>query len=504
MKTLRIVALAAASVLALASMAATAAPIINAIYTTYSNTGVPISITVSGTGLCTTTTCTTKPTIKLGGITLAGVTGTSSTGVSANLGLISDGDYLLTLTAGTTVTTNTTTTFPLAVRMKTTAGSAATVTIGATTTGAAGTNASVSNTGTATAPVLNFTVPRGATGAPGASGLIGPTGPQGPQGVPGLPGSTGATGAIGPIGPAGAKGDKGDPGSFPSATSAGTMLYWNGSSWNEVAPPSSSVPSQTLRYCYGTPMWVSFCTPPPGSSLTAGTVIQDCPDCPTMIAIPAGTFSMGGNDFGVLANELPVHTVSVQQFLLGRMEITVAEWIAVMGNNPGQNTACLNCPAVGLSWDDASAFAAALSAKTGQSYRLPNEAEWEYAARAGNPGAWTFGNDSSLLERYGWYDVNWSQSTFRVFPVGQKLPNSFGLYDMHGNAMEWVKDGGHSDYNGAPNDGIEWTTGADPIKRMRRGGIWFYFPSILRSAHRDALDKQWRIYDTGFRVARDL
>jgi hypothetical protein len=211
MKTLRIVALAAASVVALSSMGATAAPVINAIYTTYSSTGVPISITVSGTGLCTTATCTTKPTIKLGGITLAGATGTSSTGVSANLGLISDGDYLLTLTAGTTVTTNTTTTFPLAVRTKTTAGSATTVTVGTTTTGAADTNASVSNTGTATAPVLNFTIPRGATGAPGstgvpgptgASGLTGPTGPQGPQGAQGVQG---------------AAGPKGDPGA--SATS---------------------------------------------------------------------------------------------------------------------------------------------------------------------------------------------------------------------------------------------------------------------------------------------
>ena len=183
--------------------AANAAPVINAVYTTYSSTGVPTSITISGTGLCTTSTCTTKPTIKLGGITLAGVTGTRNTGVSANLGLISDGDYLLTLTAGTTVTTSTTTTFLLAVRAKTTTGSATTVTVGTTTTGVAGTNASVSNTGTATAPVLNFTVPRGATGAPGAngaqgltgaSGLAGPTGPQGPQGVQGVQGATGPKG----------------------------------------------------------------------------------------------------------------------------------------------------------------------------------------------------------------------------------------------------------------------------------------------------------------------
>ncbi len=219
MKTLRIAALAAASVLALASMAATAAPIINAIYTTYSSTGVPISITISGTGLCTTTTCTTKPTIRLGGITLAGVTGTRNTGVSANLGLISDGDYLLTLTAGTTVTTSTTTTFPLTLRATTTAGSAATVTVGTTTTGAAGANASVSNTGTATAAVLNFTVPRGATGAQGAAGSIGPTGPKGDTGAAGTNGLQGPMGLQGPqgppgpAGPAGPSGAEGQPGS---------------------------------------------------------------------------------------------------------------------------------------------------------------------------------------------------------------------------------------------------------------------------------------------------
>jgi len=188
--TLAVFAVAAGSVAY--TNAANAAPIINAIYTTYSSTGVPISITVSGTGLCTTTTCTTKPTIKLGGITLAGVTGTSNTGVSANLGLISDGDYLLTLTAGTTVTTNTTTSFPLAVRAKTAASSGATITVGTTTTGAAGTNASVSNTGTTTAPVLNFTVPQGAAGSAGINGLPGGKGEKGDKGDPG----TGGAGAV--------------------------------------------------------------------------------------------------------------------------------------------------------------------------------------------------------------------------------------------------------------------------------------------------------------------
>ena len=223
---LRMSALVAGLALAFSTAAATT-PIITAVYTTYSATGVPTDLSITGTGLCSNSTCSTKPVVKLAGIQQT-VSGGTNTGLGVKLGVIADGDYVLTLTVG-----NASANYNLTIRSGGTGGtgSSATVAVGTTTTGAAGSNASVTNSGTNAAAVLNFTIPRGAIGATGATGPTGPQGPigvPGPQGIPGLPGSagatgaTGATGSAGPLGPAGPKGDKGDAGA------AGAGLVYKG------------------------------------------------------------------------------------------------------------------------------------------------------------------------------------------------------------------------------------------------------------------------------------
>ena len=215
---------AAIAVTANPSLAATTTPGITAVYTTYSATGVPTDLSITGTGLCSNSTCSTKPVVKLAGVQQT-VSGGTNTGVGVKLGVIADGDYVLTLTVG-----NASANYNLTIRSGGTGGTgnSASVTVGTTTTGAVGSNASVTNSGTSSAAILNFTIPRGATGATGATGPTGPQGPTGvpgPQGIPGLPGSagaTGATGSAGPVGPAGAKGDKGEAGS------AGAGLVYTG------------------------------------------------------------------------------------------------------------------------------------------------------------------------------------------------------------------------------------------------------------------------------------
>ena len=196
MKNYHSTAAAAFLGLAFASVAATAAPVITAVYTTYSASGVPTNLNITGTGLCSNSTCSTKPVVKLAGVTQT-VTGGTPTGVGVQLVTNIDGDYVLNFAVGSSSVN-----YNFTLRSQS-YGSATTVTVGTTTTGAAGTNASVSNTGSATAPVLNFTVPRGAAGAQGIQGL------PGPQGASGLPGPQGPQGPTGPHGP---KGDQGVPG----------------------------------------------------------------------------------------------------------------------------------------------------------------------------------------------------------------------------------------------------------------------------------------------------
>jgi len=236
--------------------------------------------------------------------------------------------------------------------------------------------------------------------------------------------------------------------------------------------------------------------PLPVAQPAAGQIIKDCADCPQMVAIPAGSFEMGS----MFLDEQPVHLVNVTAFLLGRTEVTQGEWIAVMGSNPSTFKQCgMNCPVENISWRDAQEFARRLSQKTGKTYRLPSEAEWEYAARAGSRGKWSFGEDESQLAAYAWFYNNSGQTTHTV---ALKKPNSFGLYDMHGNVWEWVQDVWHENYQGAPSDGSAWVNGGDQAQRVIRGGAWNDVPGNLRSAVRSRGAPDFRDHNTGMRIAR--
>lgn len=182
-----------------------------------------------------------------------------------------------------------------------------------------------------------------------------------------------------------------------------------------------------------------------------GNTIKDCADCPEMVVIPAGSFQMGAdkNFEEASDSEGPVHRVEVKSFLMGKYEVTQTEWVAVMGGNPSEFKGRTR-PVEHVSWNDAQEFIRRLNAKTGKEYRLPSEAEWEYAARAGSQSAWSFGDDKGQLGNHAWYIDNSGNETH---PVGQLQANKFGLFDMHGNVWEWVQDCWHFNYRGAPSDG---------------------------------------------------
>ena len=227
-----------------------------------------------------------------------------------------------------------------------------------------------------------------------------------------------------------------------------------------------------------------------------GPTIKDCADCPEMVVIPAGSFDMGSNEY---PDERPVHRVNVPSFLIGKAEVTQGQWRAVMGSNPSSFSSCGDdCPAEVVSWNDAQEFAQRLSQKTGKRYRLPSEAEWEYAARAGSSTKWSFGDSEYQLGDYAWFFGN---SQFKTQRVAQKRSNAFGLFDMHGNVWEWVQDCWHGDYTGAPTDGSAWTTGCSSISRVLRGGSWSSSPAILRSAFRDRNAPGNRNGGSGLRLA---
>ena len=218
-----------------------------------------------------------------------------------------------------------------------------------------------------------------------------------------------------------------------------------------------------------------------------------------LVQIPAGSFVMGSEKNN---DEKPLHTVYIRSFLMGKTEVTQRQWQDVIGSNPSSFAACgPDCPVENVSWDDVKKFIAKLNQETGQKYRLPSEAEWEYAARAGTTTEWSFGNDESKLGNYAWHRQN---SGGKTHSVGQKLPNAFGLFDMHGNVMEWTEDCWHSNYVGAPADGSAWVKPCGTTSRSIRGGSWGSNPLVLRSAYRAEWRSDFRYGDNGFRLARDL
>ena len=254
---------------------------------------------------------------------------------------------------------------------------------------------------------------------------------------------------------------------------------------------------------------------------------RECPDCPELVVIPAGAFLMGSpaGEEGRFESEGPLHRVAVAAFALGKTEVTVEEFLVFLRQTGYQPAPCNHLlglayppgfvesprqPAVCLSWDDAQAYIGWLNTKVGGPhsgpYRLPSEAEWEYAARAGTATArwWgaSIGGGNANCNGCG---SRWDNSQFA--PTGSFGPNPFGLYDMLGNVWQWTEDCWNPSYRGAPADGTAWTSG-DCGRRVLRGGSWSNLPKFIRAAARSSGGAPGRDVDysgdAGFRVARSI
>jgi formylglycine-generating enzyme required for sulfatase activity len=252
----------------------------------------------------------------------------------------------------------------------------------------------------------------------------------------------------------------------------------------------------------------SVTTAPPGGALRSdakpGDSFRDCEGCGEMVIIPAGAFDMGSST----EYENPVHRVSfAKPFAIGRYEVTFDEWDRCV-----QDKGCKaqpddrgwgrgDHPVINISWDDAKAFTVWLSRKTGQSYRLPSEAEWEYAARAGTTTAYWWGRDVGSREA-NCRECN-TGSGQQTSPVGSYKPNAFGLSDTAGNVAEWVEDCWNDNYRGAPNDGSAWTRGQCRLRGLR-GGAYDSQAKFVRSTARFRYDSNVRYPANGFRVVREL
>jgi formylglycine-generating enzyme required for sulfatase activity len=239
-----------------------------------------------------------------------------------------------------------------------------------------------------------------------------------------------------------------------------------------------------------------------------------------MMLIPGGMFSMGSPESEIdrSSAESPQHRVTVQTFCMGKYPITQAQWQAVASQNsalkanPSKFTGD-ELPVENVLWNDAIEFCADLSKLTGREYRLPTEAEWEYACRAKTTTPFYFGEtittDLANYDGTDDKDNKWSGSygdgpkgiyRQKTTIVGTFPPNAFGLYDMHGNVWEWCQDNWHDDYQGAPIDGSSWINENDNDSHLLRGGSWFDLPWNCRSAYRNYYGSDNHDYYVGFRV----
>jgi formylglycine-generating enzyme required for sulfatase activity len=254
---------------------------------------------------------------------------------------------------------------------------------------------------------------------------------------------------------------------------------------------------------------------------------------PELVLLPTGRFQMGspeherkiamaaGSQKGWLARELPQHWVGIgKPVAMGRYPVTVGEWRAFVHATGWRQGGEVNWeapgfpqtdthPVVGINWYDAQQYVRWLSEATGRRYRLPSEAEWEYACRAGTRTAFSCGDTISTSEAN--YDGNFTynggaRGEYRrgTTPAGMFPANPWGLFDMHGNVWEWVQDVVHDNYEGAPLDGSAWEEGGDQARRILRGGSWLYNPRYLRSALRNGFSAALSNDIVGFRVVREL
>ncbi len=230
---------------------------------------------------------------------------------------------------------------------------------------------------------------------------------------------------------------------------------------------------------------------------------------PQMIHIAKGSYTMG-SDSGE-DNEKPPHNVTIDyDFEIGKYEVTIGEYKKCVADGGCKEPEredyykkmCLedNCPAIGVDWNGAKSYTKWLSQKTGQNYRLPTEAEWEYVARAGTQTKWSFGDKESQLKNYAWYDAN---SDSKTHPKGTKKPNPWGVYDIHGNVWEWCEDWYVDNYKNTPKNGSANAKG-DKKYRVLRGGSWSNSAIDTRSAYRGRSNPTISFNDVGFRLQRTL
>jgi formylglycine-generating enzyme required for sulfatase activity len=258
--------------------------------------------------------------------------------------------------------------------------------------------------------------------------------------------------------------------------------------------------------------WMAF-TPagtPTSTELLPLRVFRDCPDCPELVEIPPGSYQRGSppGEPGHTQAEGPVTRVAIKRgFGIGRYPVTFGEWdqcarAGACRHTPndrgwGRGTG----PVFYVNWHDAHEYLGWLKSRTGKSYRLPSEAEWEYAARAGSATAYPWGD--AIAEKRANCRGCSPDGQDRTTPVGSFEPNRFNLFDMHGNVWQWVADCWNASYAGAPADGSPWLSG-ECNKAAVRGGAWGLTPLDVRSARREGDSKDLRSGRRGFRVARDL
>ncbi|MGE5469717.1 MAG: SUMF1/EgtB/PvdO family nonheme iron enzyme [Bacteroidota bacterium] len=279
-----------------------------------------------------------------------------------------------------------------------------------------------------------------------------------------------------------------------------------------AAPPAERTPAE--RKPAAAPAKVtpaaSSAAPPASTSRQANagelTEIKDCPACPAMISLPRGSFTMGSN--AADPSEKPAHHVAIgEPFAIGKYEVTAGQWNACVAAEGCPRIATNsgvpdNAPARDISWDDAGLYVKWLSRTSGKTYRLPSEAEWEYAARGGTSTRYWWGDQM----RPGNADCKGCGEPWQAsgpVNVGSFAANPYGLHDMNGSVWEWVADCWHSSYQGAPTDGRSWATADCPV-RVIRGGSWRDDASYMLSSTRFKYDASIRHSQNGFRVAREV
>ncbi|MFX4237790.1 formylglycine-generating enzyme family protein [Aliarcobacter butzleri] len=235
------------------------------------------------------------------------------------------------------------------------------------------------------------------------------------------------------------------------------------------------------------------------------------PILPELIKINKGSFYMGSNDY--YEYEKPLHKVNItKDFYVGKYEVTFNEYDKFCEDTSrtkpdDEGWGRGKRPVINVSWEDAKEYTLWLSKKTGDKYRLLSEAEWEYAARGGNSSKYSFGSNENELENYAWYDKNTLSlgvfhSNYGTNPVGEKLPNSYNIYDIHGNVWEYCEDWYIDGYHETPIDGTAYKKRTQ--FKVIRGGSWNFNALNQRSAARGRAYLNYRAHDLGFRIAKDV